>query len=223
MIAKLAKIYSRHSRCKRSAIFKKYLNPSSSDKILDLGSGDGSYMAEILPFRNNVYIADISADLLEKGKKRFGFKTVLINKDNIIPYPDNYFDIVFCSSVIEHLGPYKKNASSFKSKIKFLKAVYVKQIDFANEIRRIGKCFFVQTPNKYFPVESHTWFPFFIVFLPYLLQIKFIKILNKIWPKKSSLNWNLLSKREMQALFPDANIILERSFGLVKSIMAVKA
>ena len=33
---------------------------------------------------------------------------------------------------------------------------------------------------------------------------------------------NMLDKRQMQALFPDAKILKERCFGFTKSLMAVK-
>lgn len=52
-------------------------------------------------------------------------------------YPDKSFDVVFSNSVIEHVGDDEKQAQ------------------FALEVRRIGKSYWVQTPSKYFPIEAH--------------------------------------------------------------------
>lgn len=64
--------------------------------------------------------------------------------------------------------------------------------------------------------------PFIIVMLPRSLQIKTISFLNRFWIKKTQPDWNLLTVKEINELFPDAEIIKEKSFGLVKSMMAIK-
>ncbi len=225
LLKRLFRIYSQKSRKKRAEIFRNLLKPTPQDKILDLGSGDGSHIASILPFRENIYCADISENVLKIAREKYGFKTILLNEDDVsnLPFPDDYFDIVFCSSVIEHVtGNKKEIANIYDSKL-FREIAFKCQKSFANEIRRIGKRYFVQTPYKYFLIESHTWLPFFIVFLSRGLQIKLINFLNNTrWPKKTYPDWNLLTIKDMRFLFPDATIILERSFGLVKSIIAVK-
>ena len=62
-------------------------------------------------------------------------------------YSDGEFDIVFSNSVIEHV-PDRAG-----------------QQRMAAEIRRVGRRYFVQTPNRYFPIEPHFLFPGF-QFLP---------------------------------------------------------
>lgn len=223
MLKAIAISYSKRTREKRARIFKEYLSPSENDRILDLGSGDGSYIASIVPFRDNVYIADILPEPLNKGKQRFGFiNTVILDESGMLPFPDECFDIVFCSSVIEHVTVDKTDVGLFQSNAGFSEAAYTRQRRFADEIRRVGKRYFVQTPNKYFPIESHTWLPLLIVFLTRPLQIRIIEFLNKWWLKKTSPDWNLLTKAKMQELFPDAEIVLEKAFGLTKSIMAIR-
>jgi len=224
-IKKIFYFYSKKHRERRAKLFKNLLNPTPKDRILDLGSGDGSYIANILPFRENVYLADISEEDLKIAQKKYGFKNTILLKDDdpILPFPDKYFDIIFCSSVIEHVTGPKNKVKSIKDSKLFYELAFKYQLSFANEIRRISKKYFVQTPYKYFLIESHTWLPFIIVLLPRKLQIKLIDFLNNTkWPKKTFPDWNLLTIKDMKMLFPDAQIILEKSLLMTKSIIAVK-
>lgn len=187
-----------------------------------MGSDDGSHIAGVIPFRKNVYLADILQDALIRGKERFGFRTTLLDESGVLPFPDEYFDIVFCSSLIEHVTVDKKDLARFRSQAEFSAAAEQRQQRLASEIRRVGKRYFVQTPNKYFPIESHTWLPVLIVFLPRILQIKTIDFMNTWWPKKTFPDWNLLTQARMRELFPDGEIVLEKSLGFTKSIMAIR-
>ena len=145
-----------------------------------------------------------------------------MKEKNILPFSDHEFNIVFCNSVIEHVTIPKEEIWSFKSTKDFKNLSLKRQVEFANEIRRIGKSYFVQTPNKYFIIESHTWLPGLIVFLPRSIQIKTIKFFNKFWVKTTTHDWNLLTFKDMKKLFPDAVIYKEKSFGLTKSLIAIK-
>jgi len=222
MLREIVKYYSYRSRKKRAKVFINYLNPSENDRILDLGSDDGSHLASIIPYRKNVYIADISEEPLMRAKRRFGFKTILLDESGKLHFSNNQFDIVFCSSVIEHVTVNKNQICDLKTNKEFNDKAYESQNLFASEIRRIGKKFFVQTPNKYFIIESHTWLPVIIVFLPRKMQMKIIKFCNKFWIKKTSPDWLLLTKAKMQELFPDAEILIEKSFGISKSFIAIR-
>jgi SAM-dependent methyltransferase len=185
-----------------------------------LGSEDGSYIAGIVPFRKNVFIADIDPEMLSLGRARYGFETVLLDESGVLPFEDNYFDIVHCNSVIEHVTIDKKQQWSFQSQKEFTEIAFERQKQFANEIRRVGKGYFVQTPNKNFVFESHTWLPL-IQFLPRPFLIKTIRFLNKWWVKKTAPDWNLLTVKQMSELFPDALIVREKVLGLTKSLIAI--
>lgn len=221
---KIFKLYSEKSRKKRAAFFLKKLSPKEGAKILDLGGGNGKYINSILPKDHNytVTISDILTDDLKYAEETFGYKTKPLNEDKTLPFEDDAFDIVFCNSVIEHVTIPKKDIWSLKSSRKFKTLSFKRQQEFADEIERIGKAYFVQTPNKYFLIESHSWLPGFIVFFPRAVQIKTIKFFNSFWPKQTSPDWNLLTFKEMQELFPKAKIYREKSLGFTKSLMAIK-
>lgn len=145
MIKNVVRHISKSARVKKGNIFIKYLKPDNSTKILDLGGGDGGHIAQIVPFRDNVYIADIFDECLIKAKEK-GFKTIKLNEDEKLPFNDDEFDIVFSSSVIEHVTINKNEIYECLSNKEFYKKSKTNQKWFANEIRRVGKKYFVQTP-----------------------------------------------------------------------------
>lgn len=87
----------------------------------------------------------------------------------------------------------------------------------------------VQTPNKYFPVEPHWLFPF-MQFLPRKTRItiaqrwKFghIRAESREQAKQEVDGIQLLGPQSMTSYFPDSEIWVERVFGLPKSLVAVK-
>ena len=223
ILDKIARNYSTRARRRRGEMFVDLLKPTAQDKILDFGGSTGAHLASVIPFRENVHICDISTGALATAEKKYGFTGVLLNDTGPLPFPDDYFDIVFCSSVIEHVTGSKDSLRAIQSSQEFINAALARQAEFAQEIRRISKRYFVQTPYKYFPIESHTWLPFFFVFLPRPQQIRTIDFMNSWWPKRTSPDWNLLTKMQMQQLFPGAEIVAEKSFGLTKSLIAISS
>jgi SAM-dependent methyltransferase len=216
---------SRKARLKRSEIFREKFKLDENTKILDLGSENGENINSVLSGTStgaeNVFIADIDEDAIKKGHQKFGFQPVLLDETGVLPFEKDFFDIVYCSSVIEHVTLPKENIWTALSEDDFQREAWVKQKKFAEEIRRVGRQFFVQTPARNFPLESHTWLPFF-AFLPRSLQIKTMTATNKFWIKQALPDFNLLDAKQMKQLFPDAEIVFERKFGLIKSIMAIK-
>ena len=96
----------------------------------------------------------------------------------------------------------------------------------ADEARRVGKCYYIQTPNFYFPIEPHWLFPFF-QFLPFNVRVFLTRNLN-LGHYKKAVNKEeavqrinevkLLTELEMKELFPDGKVYKEILFGLTKSI-----
>ena len=199
------------------------MQPAPGDRILDLGSEDGSHVAQVVGTGFDVHIADIDAEALEHGRERYGFTAVQIGEDARLPFDDRAYDIVFCSSVIEHVTVDKAALHSFSSKRAFEGAAFERQRHFArgDTARREGILRADALPLLP-QSESHTWLTAFIVFLPRPLQIRLIEALNQVWPKKTSPDFHLLTRAQMAQLFPDATIVFERSLGLPKSLIAVR-
>jgi hypothetical protein len=125
-------------------------------------------------------------------------------------FADKSFDVVFSNSVIEHVGS------------------YADQRRMANEVVRVGRRYFVQTPNKRFPLEPHFLFPFF-QYLPDEVRAQLVHRFDIGWYKripsleKARAEVNsiqLLTRRRFSSLFPGARIHDEKLLGLTKSFVA---
>lgn len=215
------KPYSLNFEKHREKIFIKFINPQIEDKILDLGGSDGRRMIFLASDYKSIVIADTSEKALIKAKETYGYNTVLLIEDEPLPFPDKFFDVVFCNSVIEHIT-IKTSANDRVSNKEFRERSLIKQRKFADEIRRVGKRYFVQTPYKHFFIESHAWFPSIIIYLPRRVKIKVIRFLNQFWIKKTSPDLNLLTKREMKSLFPECIQLKEKSLFMTKSLISIK-
>jgi SAM-dependent methyltransferase len=211
-------------RHNRGDIFLRAFPLGPQTKILDLGCGDGSNIADIIkdsPISpRNVYVADI-LPTVQKVAERYGYTPVLIPESGRLPFPDKFFDIVFCSSVIQYVSVAQGRQRRLHPGAHLEKKAALSQFAFASEIQRLGRSYFVQTPNKWFPIESHTWLPF-LGWLPRCMLSPVLHVSNRIWIKKTIPTWNLLTQAQVHQLFPEATIQLEKVLHLTKSIMAIK-
>ncbi len=105
-ISKIVWNFSSQARKKRAQLFRSYFHIDRNTKILDLGSENGTNIFNVLQDTNyssdKIYIADIDEKVINEGNKLYGFNPVLISESENLPFPDKFFDIVYCSSVIEH-------------------------------------------------------------------------------------------------------------------------
>ena len=150
---------SRNARIERAIFFRDIFTLKSDTKILDIGSETGANINSILQNTEvkpqNVYIADINENDLKIGHEKFGYNTVLLFENEKLPFADNFFDIVYCSSVIEHITVPKTDVWNITSGKIFREISRENQKKFADEIKRISNQYFVQTPNKNFIIETN--------------------------------------------------------------------
>ncbi len=139
------------------------------------------------------------------GKASSHHKTRYVEGDacQVHEFPERSFDSVFSNSVIEHVGPAAKQAA------------------FAKEVRRLGRSYWVQTPSKWFPIEAHCGMPFWW-FYPARLRRHIIERWRKKLPAWTTMveETTVLTKTEMQHLFPEATILTETTLGIPKSYIA---
>lgn len=126
---------------------------------------------------------------------------------------DRQFDLAHSNSVIEHVETWSR-----------MKA-------FAAETRRVARCYYLQTPYFWFPIDPHYhrmpmfhWFPRPI--RARLLNALPIAYTGRIAGVDRAFDVvdhaRLLDGRQFRFLFPDAEIRFERFAGVTKSLIAVR-
>jgi hypothetical protein len=221
LVRRLAARASARSRGRRAAFFRERMRPRRGMSILDLGGSDGAFMAAILDgVAAEVTVADVSDAPLQAGH-RYGFRGVVLEDEGPLPFPDGEFDVVFCNSVIEHVTLPKEDCERRGyGRREWRERSLERQTAFAREIRRVGRAYFVQTPHRHFPIEAHTWLPA-VNWLSHRSTRVLLRVSDRFWVKYCGVaDWHLLDVQDMQSLFPDSAIRVERALGLPKSIIA---
>jgi 2-polyprenyl-3-methyl-5-hydroxy-6-metoxy-1,4-benzoquinol methylase len=213
------------SRRKRSALFHSLFRVNADTRVLDLGGASGTHVHGLLHGTaaqgQNVHVADIDHDAVRCAATRFGYSPVFLAEDGALPFPDRYFDIVICSSVLEHVTLPKLDIWRETSGSSFARRARARQRQFAAELARVGVGYFVQVPSRWFPIETHTWLPL-LAYLPRSLQCRIMEISNRFWIKRSIPDFYLPTATEMAGYFPGAMLKRERVVGVTKSLIAVK-
>ena len=176
----------------------------SNTTVLDMGGG--AFNWTMLPVRPKLTILDVY-----EHANRVPWATYVVGDGCKTGFPDKAFDIVFSNSVIEHVGDIER------------------QREFAAECMRCGRNFFVQTPNQWFPFDTHTLMPF-AHWLPRRMFRKLVRFSPRLLLFTSDpgdledfRNLHLLTRKELKQLFPGATIMEEKFLGLTKSLIAVSA
>lgn len=196
-------------RQKRFNFFLSLLRKSKLEntlQILDIGGTEIYWERMGFPKDEDVHITLLNLELETVKNKKF--TSIKGDACNMPDFKDTQFDIVFSNSVIEHLFS-REN-----------------QQKMANEVKRVGKSYYIQTPNRYFPLEPHWLFPFF-QFLPFRMKVSMTKHLNlghykKAGTKEAAIKRvnevKLLTANEMRKLFPGGKLYKEKFLGLTKSV-----
>lgn len=162
-------------------------------RLLDIGGTPFNW--SMIEARPRITMVNIKGEVGQRGNidMRLGDATCL-------GFEDMSFDLVYSNSVIEHVGgPEKVRA-------------------FAAEVRRLAPAYYVQTPNKWFPIEPHC-FGLILHWLPMPIRRRLYRWLSisglRNKPNQAQIDRylrgiDLLTRGRLRELFPDAEIIAER-------------
>jgi ubiquinone/menaquinone biosynthesis C-methylase UbiE len=197
-------LYFRRRRMQR---FLRTFPITSETRILDIGGTPDCW--ELIDERPRVTLLNTP-----RAKAEVGAQSWVAGDGRALPFRDFSFDIVFSNSVIEHVG----DAAS--------------QARFAKEVARVGRAYWVQTPNRWFPVEQHLLTPI-VHWLPRSWQRAVVprftvwSAITPVTPDRRRFfldhylsDVRLLAAADLRRMFPGARIVRERFCGWTKSLIA---
>jgi hypothetical protein len=199
-VTRLLEAVGRSARRARMRRFVEVMRVTSETSVLDVGGTPDIWR-----------LAPVRPRLMFLNESREEAPSTVHGDGCRLPFRDRSFDVVFSNSVIEHVG------DAFRQK------------QFASEAARVGRGFWIQTPNRRFPIELHLLTPF-IHWLPRSWQRRIVprftvwSLLARATPDRREYFLNhylsavrLLSAGEMQELFPGARVLRT-----AKSVVAYK-
>lgn len=205
-LARFLNFFSRKFHSKRMEFFRRVFRPAPETTILDVGGTD--YCWRLSGIRCKLTLCNLDPEMSVDG-----YCEHIVGDGLALPFPDKSFDIVFSNSTIEHVGDFEQ------------------QTQFAREIRRVGRSYWVQTPNRRFPIEPHYLLPF-VQYLPFWLRwrAKYLSphhlVMMRLPTREEALQVatevRLITAPEMRTFFPDGELHREKLCGLTKSLVSYK-
>jgi len=198
--------FSNRMRDRRFRLFESLVESLPAPvRIIDIGGTSAFWVLRGWDRRRDVRI--VVVNLFEQPQQARNIVPRVGDATNLQQFPAGSFDIAFSNSVIEHLY------------------TFANQQRMAGEMMRVGNAVWLQTPNYWFPMEPHFHVPGW-QWLPRSARVHLLKRFRCGWrgPTGDTASAErlvdevrLLTRRELEALFPAASIVPEHFAGLVKS------
>jgi hypothetical protein len=178
-------------------------------RILDIGGTNEFWRHRGWAGRDDIQI--VTLNLFAEERIHDNIRPVAGDATDLGPFASGSFDVAFSNSVIEHLFTFQN------------------QKRMASEIQRVGKAFWVQTPNFWFPMEPHFHVPGW-QWMPTTVRSAMLQRWRCGWrgpcpdPSKARelvKEVRLLTGTEMRKLFPGSTLLRERFGGMTKSWIAI--
>ena len=136
---KVKEWYNKHHRSfgenswrppKAYSIFLDLLNVQPNHKLLDIGCGTGHLLSKASQRGLETFGVDISEEAINISCQQSPNSIIKVAKAEELPFPDSFFDYIFCLGSLEHFLDMKKALKEMK------------------RVAKENTCFCVMVPNK---------------------------------------------------------------------------
>ena len=204
----ILRFFFRFTRKRRMRRFERLIRPTDETTVLDVGGTALNW--QFVSARPQVVLLNVAPpEAADTASRQFTF---VAGDGRALEYGEGAFDLVYSNSVIEHLGTFEE------------------QQRMASEVRRVGRKLWIQTPARSFPIEPHLLTPL-VHWLSRDTQRKLLRNFS-VWgwlrrPSRQEVDAvvdevRLLTRKEVQRLFPDCPLVTERFLGIPKAYIAVR-
>lgn len=135
-----------------SGFYAHFLQALNARTVLDCGAGNGLGVDVLNEAGYDAWGIDLSALRRWQWESRTFREKLVVADAMCLPFPDQYFDVVISSGVIEHIGVHEERSPDYK--VSVLPDRDESRRRFLSEILRVSKtAVFVDCPNGSFPVD----------------------------------------------------------------------
>lgn len=175
------------------------LRPEAEDEILEVGIADEEYSSVdnflIKQYPHRDHIVALGVGSLDRFRAAYP-EVRTVSYDGVrFPFKDRSFAVVHANAVIEHVGPLRM------------------QCDFLREMARVSRRGMLTTPNKLFPIETHTKIPLFHWMKKEWFD-RILRLVGKMWASGDYMF--LLDKKHLEMIVEGAGLnhyeIIENKF-----------
>jgi hypothetical protein len=190
---------SRRSREHKVSLLRERFRPEGGTRILDLGSevdrGQGQIL-ELFAERSRITAANLRLPHLRRISGSYARVQCCAANALQLPFADKSFDLVYSNAVIEHVGGFEQQRAM------------------AREVMRVGRNWFITTPNRWYPFEFHmrlplvSWLP-----APQMKQVGALCSYSHVERRyKSGIQQQirLITRGELGELFPASRVVALR-------------
>jgi SAM-dependent methyltransferase len=187
LLRRVAARVSAASRRRKLALFFELMRPTAETTVVDVGVSDGGYGEDMLGTANffeALYpwpqqIVAVSTQYLTVFREAFPQVTAIRADGRSLPFENGQFDVGFSNAVVEHLPDLESQQA------------------FVAELCRVSRRVFLTTPNRWFPIDTHTLVP-----LAHWLPDERRDAVYRVLHRPEGYGLRLLSPAALRALFP---------------------
>ena len=178
---------SGRNRQRKLRLFMDTFCPDKATTVLDVGFAEGSWMPDANYLEQHYpwpgRLTALSVDEPLEGPRLYPAVEFVQYDGRRFPFDDGQFDIARSNAVLEHVGGHER------------------QVLFVSELRRVAKAVWLTTPNRGFPIDSHSLIPL-AHWLPAGARDRVYLCFGKTWA--TSEFCNLLYRSDLERLLHEA-------------------